>query len=64
MADTVNEHPPENSPCARFIISAGFTQLGPDSEDRMIYCFGESESLNIKSLPEDSAILTQQYSPY
>lgn len=61
-ADVINSDPPEKQPAASYIISAGFVQA---HDDRTFSCYGESESLGgIKSMPEDSAILTRQYSPY
>lgn len=44
----------------RRIESAGFVALLPDGS---FHCFGESESLGIKSRPEDSEIFNRMFKP-
>ena len=41
------------------IISAGFCQI--DTELEECFCFGESLSVGIKSLPSDSKDMTKQF---
>ena len=41
------------------ILSAGFCYI--DTEKQVCKCFGESVSLNIKSLEEDSERMTHQF---
>ena len=44
------------------IISAGFASLFQNHKNNIVYkCFGNSTSLNKKSLPEDSRIATRQH---
>jgi hypothetical protein len=42
-------------------VSAGFCHM--NSTDRKVVCYGESVSLRLKSLPEDSDLATHQFFP-
>jgi hypothetical protein len=44
------------------VISAGFCQI--DTELQECFCFGESISIGVKSLPEDSAKMKKQFFEY
>lgn len=44
------------------VVSAGFVQFGvSDNDEPIIHCYGESESLDVKSRPEDSALAKALY---
>lgn len=62
FSDLMTHKDMHNLLCCRPIVSAGFCQVLIDNDgNRTVAAWGESVSLNIKSRPEDSELLTRHW---